>query len=79
MDELLKCIGNEVTVTLMANEPGGKGTLDTVDDVGIVLTIPVTLGSGDKVISLREERVFFPWDNIARVTFSEVALDTTTP
>ncbi len=79
MDELLKCIGNEVTVTLMANEPGGKGTLDTVDDVGIVLTIPVTLGSGDKVIALREERVFFPWDNIARVTFSEVALDTTTP
>jgi hypothetical protein len=79
MDELLKCIGEEVTVTLMGNEPGGKGTLDKVDDVGIVLTIPVTLGAGDKVIVLREERVFFPWDNIARVTFSDVALDTTTP
>ncbi len=32
-----------------------------------------------KLIALREERVFFPWDNMARVTFSEVALDTTTP
>jgi hypothetical protein len=29
MDELLKCIGEEVTVTLMGNEPGGKGTLST--------------------------------------------------
>jgi hypothetical protein len=79
MDELLKCVGKEVSVTLMGNEPGGKGTLDTVDDVGIVLSIPVTLGSGNAVIALREERVFFPWDNIARVTFSDVALDTTIP
>jgi hypothetical protein len=68
MEELLKHLGEEVTVSVADNAKGAKGKLVSVDEVGVVVRIDV-----GTPVSQYEASKLYPWDNIISVTFDEVS------
>jgi hypothetical protein len=63
MEELLKHVGEDVTVSVADDAKGAHGKLVAVDDVGIFM-----LAAMGNAVDQWEVPKFYPWDNIISVT-----------
>jgi hypothetical protein len=63
MEELLKHLGEDVTVSVADDAKGAHGKLIAVDDVGVFVLAATGAGW--------DMPMFFPWDNIISVSLRQ--------
>jgi hypothetical protein len=66
MEELLKHLGEDVTVSVADDAKGAHGTLIAVDDVGVFV-----LAAMGSAVGQWETPTFYPWDNIISVSLAQ--------